>query len=88
METKATVNLNFPSEKRLKVVRKALGPETRISPKGRSKVQAEGEGNCLTLIFEASDTSALRAALNSYLRWIVVINDACSAMEAIGEEKG
>jgi tRNA threonylcarbamoyladenosine modification (KEOPS) complex Pcc1 subunit len=87
MKIQATVNLNFPSEKRLKIVLGALGPETRISPTSRSRVQAEGEGNSLTLIFEARDTSALRAALNSYLRLIVVINDACSAMETIEKQK-
>jgi len=83
MKIQATVNLNFPSEKRLQIVLEALGPETRISPTSRSRVHVEGEENRLTLIFEARDTSALRAALNSYLRWIVVINDACSAMEAV-----
>ena len=88
MKTEATVNLSFPSEKRLKIVLEALGPETRISPTNRSKVDAKGEGNRLTLLFEARDTSALRAALNSYLRWIIVINDACSVMEAFEKEKG
>lgn len=87
MRVKATVNLNFPSEERLQIVLVALKPETRISS-SRSKVQAEGKENRLTLIFEARDTSALRAALNSYLRWITVINDACSAMEAIEKQKG
>ncbi len=83
MIKQATVNLNFPSEKHLKIVLQALGPETRISSTTRSKVQAEGTGNRLTLIFEAKDTSGLRAALNSYLRWIVVINTVFSAMEVI-----
>lgn len=87
VRVKATVNLNFPSEERLQIVLVALKPETRISS-SRSKVQAEGKENRLTLIFEARDTSALRAALNSYLRWITVINDACSAMEAIEKQKG
>jgi len=80
MKTVATVNLNFPSEKRMKIILDALGPETRISSK-RSRVHVEGEDNRLTLTFGAMDTSALRAALNSYLRWIVVVNEACSAME-------
>lgn len=88
MMKQATVNLNFPSKKRLKIVLDALEPETRISSMGRSKVHIEGKDNCLTLIFEAKDTSALRAALNSYLRWIVVMNDSCSAMEAIEKRKG
>jgi len=60
-----------------------LGPETKISPTSRSKVHVEGKSTRLTLLFEARDTSALRAALSSYLRWIAVINDACSAMESI-----
>lgn len=83
MRKQATVNLNFPSEKRMKIVLHALQPETRISSTTRSKVQAEGAGNRLKLIFEAKDTSALRAALNSYLRWIVVINDTCTVIEAV-----
>lgn len=82
MMKQATVNLNFPSEKRMKIVLHALRPETRISSTGRSKVHVEGEGKRLTLIFKARDTSALRAALNSYLRWIVVINDTCTVIEA------
>ena len=84
----ATISIDFPSEEHLKIVLDALTPETRISVARRSKVYVEGEGTRLKLIFETTDTSALRAALNSYLRWIVVINDACSAMEAIEEQKG
>jgi len=87
MKTQATVNLNFPSKKRLQIVLEALMPETKISPASRSKVQVEGKGNRLALVFEARDTSALRAALNSYLRWIVTINDACSAVEAVEKQK-
>ena len=87
MKTQATVNLNFPSEKRLKTILNALEPETRISPTSRSKVQVESKGNRLTLTFEARDTSALRAALNSYLHWIALINDACSAIEDIEIQK-
>jgi len=85
--TQATISLDFPSEERLKIVLDALRPETKISVTSRSKVHAEGKGTRLKLIFEATDTSALRAALNSYLRWIVVINDACSAMETIEKKE-
>jgi len=87
MKTHATLNLNFPSKKRLQIILEALRPETKISSARRSTVQVEGEGNRLTLIFEARDTSALRAALNSYLRWVVAINDACSAIDAVEKRK-
>jgi len=70
MKAQAVIRLNFSSEKQLKVVLEALKPETRTPATHRSKVQIMSEGNSLTLSFEATDTSALRAAINSYLRWI------------------
>ena len=50
------------------ILRKALHPEGgRGIP--RTRVQISGRGKTLTLTIEAEDTGALRAALNSYLRW-------------------
>lgn len=50
------------------LVQRALAPETgRDLP--RTKVSVIKEGKKITLRIEAEDTSALRAALNSYLRW-------------------
>lgn len=72
MKAQAIIRLNFSSEKQLKVVLEALKPETKTPPTRRSKVQMKGEGNILTLNFRARDTSALRAAVNSYLRWILL----------------
>ena len=68
MKAQAIIRLNFSSEKQLKVVLEALKPETKTPSTRRSKVQMKGEGNSLTLNFKARDTSALRAAINSYLR--------------------
>ena len=72
MKAQAIIRLNFSSEKQLKVVLEALKPETKTPPTRRSKVQMKGKGNSLTLNFKARDTSALRAAINSYLRWILL----------------
>lgn len=50
------------------VIRKALAPEAgRDVPKVRTDVR--GRGRLVSIVFEAQDTSALRAAVNSYLRW-------------------
>ena len=68
MKAQAIIRLNFSSEKQLKILLEALKPETKTQPTHRSKVQMKSEGNSLTLKFEAKDTSALRAAINSYLR--------------------
>lgn len=51
-----------------KIVHDALAPETgRDVPKARVSLRsARGR---LTVTIDADDTSALRAAVNSYLRW-------------------
>lgn len=72
MKAQAVIRLNFSSEKQLKVVLEALRPETETSTTSRSKVDLTAEGRSLVLEFKATDTSALRAALNSYLRLIGV----------------
>jgi len=82
MKAQAIIRLNFSSEKQLKVVLEALKPETRTPPTRRSEVQMKGEGNSLTLNFKASDTSALRAAINSYLRWILLTK---TILESVSE---
>jgi tRNA threonylcarbamoyladenosine modification (KEOPS) complex Pcc1 subunit len=70
MKAKATVRLNFPTEKEAEITFKALTPETKKPTTTRSKARLEKEGKFLVLKVEAKDTVALRAALNAYLRWI------------------
>ena len=72
MKAQAVICLNFSSEKQLKVVLEALRPEIETSVTSRSKVEMKAEGPGLILEFRARDTSALRAAFNSYLRLIGV----------------
>ena len=72
MKAQAVVRLNFSSEKQLQVVMQALKPETETSTTSRSEVHLKIEDQTLILEFRAKDTSALRAAMNSYLRLIVV----------------
>ena len=50
------------------VVRQALSPE--LAEKiPRTKVAVTGEGAAVVIDIEADDLTALRAALNSYIRW-------------------
>ena len=72
MKAQAVIRLNFSSEKPLNVVLGALKPETETSSTSRSNVDMKTEGQTLILDFRATDTSALRAAMNSYLRLIGV----------------
>lgn len=72
MKAQAVIRLNFSSEKQLQVVLQALKPETETASTPRSKVHLKTENQSLILEFRATDTSALRAAINSYLRLIGV----------------
>ncbi|MFP3984556.1 MAG: KEOPS complex subunit Pcc1 [Candidatus Bathyarchaeia archaeon] len=79
MKRTAVVHLELSSKKLLEILLKALLPETRKPTTSRSKVSIEGEDRNLTIRVEADDTSALRAALNSYLRWVALVKDTYEA---------
>jgi tRNA threonylcarbamoyladenosine modification (KEOPS) complex Pcc1 subunit len=83
MNATATIRLRFPTKEQLSAVFRALEPETRSSVTGRSKVTVTKEDKALmlTLVFTAKDTSALRAAVNSYLHWARLTMDA---LESVG----
>ncbi len=83
MKARAVVRLRFQSEDHLSVALEALKPETEKPLTSRSRVQIRGEGEVLTLVFEARDTSALRAMTNSYLRWVALVSDTWSVMESL-----
>jgi KEOPS complex subunit Pcc1 len=80
MKAKATVRLQFSSEKRLNVLLNALLPEANRPATKRSKVTLTRDSQFLLLTVEASDTVALRAALNAYLRWV---NSTISVLDGL-----
>ncbi len=81
MNVNATVSLAFESEKHLKSLMDALTPEIKRQVGMRSKVAIAANGLSLVLNVEAEDTVALRAALNTYLRWV---NSTLNVLEKIG----
>lgn len=62
-------------------LRASLAPEA-ARPLPRTRVTLDARGDGLLLAVEAGDTGALRAALNSYLRW------TASALRLIEEVRG
>ena len=82
MKAKAAVRLRFSDEKQLRAIADALLPEVERQVGVRSKTKLATEGLFLVLTVEAEDTVALRAALNSYLRWV---NSAVNALGAVEE---
>jgi KEOPS complex subunit Pcc1 len=70
MRASVVLRLKFPSERRSRIIFEALMPEVRKTPSMRSRAFLEKEDVFLILKVEASDTVALRASVNAYLRWI------------------
>ncbi len=87
MKRRAVIRLSFQSKRYLKTVADALKPETRRSPSGRSKTLVEEEDGKLKISFEAKDTSALRAAINAYLRWISLTQNILESVNNLSTEK-
>jgi tRNA threonylcarbamoyladenosine modification (KEOPS) complex Pcc1 subunit len=83
MKTQAVIRIKFASEKNSAVVLKALSPEAAKAATLRSRVKISDAGSVLILEFEAKDTSALRAIVNSYLHWILLVSDTFSRLESL-----
>lgn len=83
MRAKAVIRLKIPIGNQLEAVYKALKPEVENPASTRLKANIQREGSLVILRVEARDTVALRAALNSYLRWISAIYDCLSTLKRL-----
>jgi KEOPS complex subunit Pcc1 len=87
VRTEAEVEIAFPLPRMGHVVAEAIRPELEDSPADRSIVKLiVDEDGKMTLHISATDTSALRAALNSYLRWISAITKTLNLFEESMQE--
>jgi len=65
----ASFIFNFDSEEEAKIVAESLDPETKNKiPKTNVNISLSGDK--ISLKITSKDISSLRAACNSYLRWI------------------
>ena len=77
---KATIQLKIATQKQLSTILNALTPEANAPLTRRAKIKLEKKDSFLLLKVEAEDTVALRATLNTYLRWI---NSTVNVMNAV-----
>ena len=70
----AKFNFNFDSEGEAKIVAESLNPEIKHKIPN-TKVEINFKGEKIFLTITADNISSLRAACNSYLRWISVALD-------------
>ncbi|MCD6480428.1 hypothetical protein J7L65_06590 [Candidatus Bathyarchaeota archaeon] len=69
MEAEAEITLEL-GEGLPKLLERALKPEAETPATPRAKAHVEALGGRFRVVIEAQDTTALRAAVNSYLRWV------------------
>lgn len=68
------------TDRLVNVLMGALLPEAERPSSSRSNVTMNVEGGMLTLRITACDLAALRATLNSYLRWADAVVDVVGRM--------
>ncbi len=71
----AYLELTFPDTRVAGAVYRSLKPEEVLQRGARCETKIGRRKNVLCLEIEAEDTAALRAALNSFLRWASVARD-------------
>jgi KEOPS complex subunit Pcc1 len=71
----ALISIHFDSKKDIFISNIALKPETICSNTSRSKVTITQKGKKIQLFFESSDTTSLRASINSYMSWIRLLKE-------------
>lgn len=65
------IELRLPKEK-VAVCQRALALETENESIQRSKIEVKEFANGLIILVRANDLSAMRAAINTYLRWVIM----------------
>ncbi len=76
----AVVTIDVPGDL-VGAIEGSLVPEIEQPTSERSVVEVSTEEGKLMIRFEASDIAALRAAINSYLRWVGAILDVVDSIE-------
>lgn len=72
---KAEIELGFEDLREAEIVFKSLELEIADSPSQRTETSFKLNNNTLKLEINATDATSLRAAVNSYLRWIRLSHD-------------
>ncbi|RLG57781.1 MAG: hypothetical protein DRN83_00890 [Hadesarchaea archaeon] len=75
IQASAVLEFVFRNKCDAEAVRVAIAPERKLPSPVRCEVRISRRENVLCLRVESPDTAALRAALNSFVRWVMVARD-------------
>ena len=80
IKANVAIRINFYNSKQLATIVASLKPEINSPATHRANVTLQVHDCFLLLIVDAEDATALRAAVNAYLRWI---NSTVNIVETI-----
>jgi len=80
-EAVVTIEMEDPQEARL--ILNSVKPEVQHPASYRSRVQARRRGRKIELKFLSTDSTALRASINSFLRFILACRRVMSEVKAL-----
>ncbi|MFH1774460.1 MAG: KEOPS complex subunit Pcc1 [Methanobacteriota archaeon] len=69
---KTHIKLHFDSEREARIIYSVLKPELASAHSNKASVDFTRRKNEIGLEIKAADAASFRAALNSYMRWIIV----------------
>ncbi|MFW9960020.1 MAG: KEOPS complex subunit Pcc1 [Candidatus Thorarchaeota archaeon] len=70
VKSKSALEIPVESKQKAKILHAALLPETESIPSDRANSRVTVRGSSLIVEIEASDLTAMRASLNSFVAWI------------------
>jgi tRNA threonylcarbamoyladenosine modification (KEOPS) complex Pcc1 subunit len=86
-KTDAKVVLDFDDPVHALAVFNAVKPETTLPPTSRSRVEISRRGRSIHISFVAKDITALRASMNSILRYILGLWKTTKSLEELEKRK-
>lgn len=77
---KTTVTVNVDSARKAEKIVKILTVESKSTPTSKFKVLVKKDKKKVLLVFKTSDLIALRASVNSFCRWIGMLDKVFSIL--------
>jgi len=83
----ARITLRLGSKRAASAVFRAIEPEAKSAPTGRSKVEVSRAGNDVEISILSRDLSSMRAAVNTFLRLASACQGTLEALEELGGDR-
>ena len=75
IQTGSVIDLFFKNPETAEIVYDSLKPEELLPKASRAEIEIKVRENILSINVNARDTAALRATINSFLRWAAIARD-------------